>query len=388
MVCSSSGVVEMVSTLFPAIGYNFLPRKIKTQLSFTPMRVFVNRVSDCGSGIDNISVDALTLRDICQNRVPEHILRRAEHLGFTLPTEVQRQSLPVLLSRKDCILQAQTGSGKTLAYLLSILSAVRNRRSAVQALVIVPTRELGMQVASVARMLAAKPEGSDNGEDSCTVMALLDGGLLKRHKTWLKAEPPEIVVATIGSLCQMLDKNAVKLDALQVLVVDEVDFMFTSSKQVQELRKVLTSYSTIATRQTIFASASIPQHNRFLYNCVQQKWTKKDVVHVHVNAVTPLPSCLKHRYAMCEKTAKLDSMLFLLETDRPKAGIIFVNDQSEKSKRAGDLPSSAKVLKSLKANYNGGLEVRLLEDDMNFNARAASFSVSISTKYIMLPVHL
>ena len=101
--------------------------------------------------------------------------------------------------------------------------------------------------------------------------------------------------------------------------------MFSSSKQVQYLRKLLTSYSTIATRQTIFASASIPQHNRFLSNCVQQKWTKvlastvfsyellpfqvltgcwffifdqNDVVHIHVNALSPLPSCLRHRYVV------------------------------------------------------------------------------------------
>jgi len=50
--------------------------------------------------------------------------------------------------------------------------------------------------------------------------------------------------------------------------------MFSSSKQVCSLRKLLTSHSTIHSRQTVFASASIPQHNRFLYDCVQQKWTK------------------------------------------------------------------------------------------------------------------
>lgn len=54
----------------------------------------------------------------------------------------------------------------------------------------------------------------------------------------------------------------------------QVDFMFHSSKQVHSLRKLLTSYSTIDNRQTVLASASIPQHNRFLYDCIQQKWTK------------------------------------------------------------------------------------------------------------------
>uniref|UniRef100_A0A1D1YWC2 RNA helicase n=1 Tax=Anthurium amnicola TaxID=1678845 RepID=A0A1D1YWC2_9ARAE len=291
------------------------------------------------SGVSTATGSPPTLRDICQGRVPEHILKRAEDIGFTLPTEVQRQSLPVLLSGKDCVLQAQTGSGKTLAYMLLIFSVINFQRSAVQALIVVPTRELGMQVARVARMLAAKLTGFETVKSTCAIMALLDGGMLKRHKSWLK-----------------------------------VDFMFNSSKQVQSLRKLLTSYSTIDARQTIFASASIPQHNRFLYDCVQQKWTKKDVVHVHVNAVEPLPSCLSHRYVICRKHERLGSLLFLLQSDTPKSGIIFVNDQSEKSKRTGDLPSTLLVLEFLKACFNESLEIHLLEEDMNYNARATSLS--------------
>ncbi|XP_020110556.1 DEAD-box ATP-dependent RNA helicase 58, chloroplastic isoform X2 [Ananas comosus] len=291
-----------------------------------------------------------------------------------MPTDVQEQALPILLSGRDCVLHAQTGSGKTLAYLLLIFSALDFRRSAVQALIVVPTRELGMQVAKVARMLAAKPAGMEEMQRACTVMALLDGGMLKRQKSWLKAEPPEIVVATIGSLCQMLEKHLLKLEAMRVLVIDEADFIFSSSKQGYSLRKLLTAYSTIESRQTVFASASIPQHNHFLYDCAQQKWTKNDVVHVHVNPVEPMPSHLHHKYVICSKKDRLRTLLCLLERDAPKSGIIFVADQSEKSKRAGELPSTTLVIEFLKASYSGPLEVLLLEEDMNFNARATSFS--------------
>ncbi|KAK1279566.1 hypothetical protein QJS04_geneDACA004981 [Acorus gramineus] len=239
-----------------------------------------------------------------------------EEIGFVRPTDVQRQSLPVLLSGRDCVLHAQTGSGKTLAYLLLVFSIVDVQRLAVQALIIVPTRELGMQVAKVARMLAAEPAERGMTHRPFTVMALLDGGMLKRHKSWLKAEPPQLVVATVGSLCRMLEKQFLKLETVQVLIIDEVDFMFNSSEQSYSLRKILTQYSTISNRQTVFASASIPQHRRFLYDCVQQKWTK-----------------------------------------------------SELSKRAGDPPSATRVIEFLKTSYVGHLDVLLLEDDMNFNAR-------------------
>ncbi|PKU78143.1 DEAD-box ATP-dependent RNA helicase 58, chloroplastic [Dendrobium catenatum] len=255
------------------------------------------------------------------------VLSGAEEVGYVRPTDVQRQSLPVLLSGQDCVLHAQ--------------------------------------VTKVARMLAAKSE-SDNMQRTCTVMSLLDGGMLKRHKSWLKAEPPEIVVATIGSLSQMLERHVFKLEA--------VDFMFNSSKQVYALRKLLTSHSSIERRQTIFASASIPQHNRFLYDCVQHKWTKNDVVHIHVNPIEPMPSHLHHSFAICSKKERLSVMLYLLQKDAPRSGIIFVSEQSEKSKKAGRPPSATLLFDFLKASYDGDMEIILFEEDMNFNARSASLS--------------
>ncbi|CAI0466260.1 unnamed protein product [Linum tenue] len=308
---------------------------------------------------------AATLRELCRGHVPDHVLSRAEGIGYVMPTDVQSQALPVLLSGRDCVIHAQTGSGKTLAYLLLVFSAVKAQRSAVQALIVVPTRELGMQV----RILMIILEKS-----SCTVMALLDGGMLRRHKSWLKAEPPSIVVATIASLCQMLDKQIFKLDALEVLVIDEVDFLFNSSKQVSSLKKILTSYSSSSKRQTVFASASIPQHKRFVYDCIQQKWTKRDVVHVHVNAIKPLPSCLQHKFVVCTKKLKHAVLLSLLHSDAPKSAIVFVGEQSEKSKKAGNGPSTVLLVDFLKTSYRGSSDVLLLEEDMNFNSRAASLS--------------
>ncbi|XP_021716914.1 DEAD-box ATP-dependent RNA helicase 58, chloroplastic-like isoform X6 [Chenopodium quinoa] len=278
---------------------------------------FVNPVPAIGASVVQFRC-TVTLRELCQGHVPEPVLRRMDENGFIQPTEVQQQGLPVLFTGSDCVLHAQTGSGKTLTYLLLVYSIINTQRSAVQALIVVPTRELGMQVTKVARMLAAKP--SDFGSEqqkSCTVMALLDGGLLKRHKTWLKADPPTIVVATVASLCQMLEKHVLDLGSMRVLVVDEVDFMFNSSKQVSSLRKLLTSYSSSRSRQTVFASASIPQHRRFLHDCVQQKWTKSNVVHVHVNAVEPMPSRLHHRYMEVRKK----SCYLIVATDLAARGV-------------------------------------------------------------------
>ncbi|KAG4179659.1 hypothetical protein ERO13_A10G118100v2 [Gossypium hirsutum] len=274
-----------------------------------------------------------TLREICLDHVPGNVLRRLEEVGYLVPTDVQKEALPVLFSGNDCILHAQTGSGKTLTYLLLIYSQINPKKSAVQALIVVPTRELGMQ-----------------------------------------AEPPAIVVATIGSLSQLLEKQILKLDSLRVLVVDEVDFLFKSSKQLSSLRKLLTSYSSCNNRQTVFASASILQHRRFRHDCIQQKWTKGDVVHVHVNRIMPMPACLYHRFVICGRKAKHQVLLSLLQSDLPESGIIFVGEQSEKSKKSGQAPSTTAVIDFLRASYEGSLDILLLEEDMNFNSRAASLT--------------
>ncbi|KAG8373041.1 hypothetical protein BUALT_Bualt12G0129600 [Buddleja alternifolia] len=329
------------------------------------------------NGAENTRKAASTLRELCEGHVPDHVLRRrkmVEEVGYIVPTDVQKEALPVLFSGLDCVLHAQTGSGKTLAYLLLIFSVVNAQRSAVQALIVVPTRELGMQVTKVARMLAAKSSELESDQKSCTVMALLDGGTLRRHKSWLKVEPPAIVIATLGSLCQMLDKQILKLDAMSVLVIDEVDFLFNSSKEVSSLKRLLTTYSSIKNRQTIFASASIPQHRRFIYDCIQQKWTKANVSHVHINAVEPMPSCLYHRFVICGKRERHSTLLHLLQSDAPQSAIIFIGEQSEKSKKAGNVPPTTLLIEFLKASNGGCPEIVVLEEDMNFNQRAASLT--------------
>lgn len=105
-----------------------------------------------------------TFREAFDGRLPRWLLARLEELGFATPTLVQRQALEVILGdgRNDAVLHAQTGSGKTLAFLLPLFALVDPSRSAVQGLVVVPTRELGLQVAGVAKRLAA---GAGSGRD-------------------------------------------------------------------------------------------------------------------------------------------------------------------------------------------------------------------------------
>ncbi|KAL6548407.1 hypothetical protein OROGR_008828 [Orobanche gracilis] len=344
------------TVLFSSDHTNHMLASLSISASLNPTYINYN---DIGTTKNTCS----TLWELCQGHVPDHVLRR-------------------------------TGSGKTLAYLLLIFSSVNAQRSSVQALIVVPTRELGIQVTKVARMLAAKSLELESEQKLCTVMALLDGGTLRRHKSWLKifykhsywqgGTPNYSNCYFEESLPNARQANS-KVGQHACVGNRRADFMFNSSKEVSSLRKLLTTYSSINSRQTIFASASIPQHRRFVYDCIQHKWTKADVVHVHVNPVEPMPTCLYHRFVTCGKRERYSTLLHMLQSDRPQSAIIFVGQQSEKSKKAGNTPPTTLLIEFLKTSHEGCPDLVLLEEEMNFNQRATSLTdVKQSGSYLLV----
>ena len=129
-------------------------------------------------------------------------------------------------------MQAETGSGKTLAFLLPLLSQVDPARQTVQALVVVPTRELGLQVARVAKRLAsasvssssASNNDASSNNNNIMVMSVLQGSANRRQRAWAWSEPPHVVIGTPVELCQMIQKGGIRrYNSVRFVVVDEVD---------------------------------------------------------------------------------------------------------------------------------------------------------------------
>ncbi|CAN0150779.1 unnamed protein product, partial [Scytosiphon promiscuus] len=283
-----------------------------------------------------------TFRDLYGDRLPGWLLTRLEELGFATPTLVQRQALDVILGdeRSDAVLHAQTGSGKTLAFLLPLFALVNPSRSAVQGLVVVPTRELGLQVAGVAKRLAA---GTGPGRDSkIQVMSVLEGSSNKRQRAWAWADPPHIVIGNPENLSRLVTTGAVRVNAVSYVVVDEVDACLLSEGTRAWLHELLARSLSpthadeeddgedeeeaarlaadgagrvtgnaapvnkrVKDRQTVFASATVPQHNHFIKQCVQKQWTLTEPVHVQVHAKESMPPGLSHFYVVCPPEQKL-----------------------------------------------------------------------------------
>jgi superfamily II DNA/RNA helicase len=321
----------------------------------------------CASSAHELSSD-VTFATAASGRLPAALAARAAALGFERPTAVQAEALDVLLDGHDAIIHASTGSGKTLAYLLPLLAGVDPTHSVVQAIVIVPTRELGVQVAKLARQLAA---GLGAPKERPSVMLLLDRSHAARERRWLLAEPPNVIVGNPDAVLRAVQTRALRTAAVRLVVVDEADQCAAqrsdalalllaggasaavngaaqpaptaasaadgrgapggvgsthapaeaaSAVQAAAESELLAGAPTSASalipacdaRQTVFVSASIPQHRHFIKSCVGRRWMRAGARHVHVAPDEAVPGAIRHRYVVCEPRERVRVLRGLL----------------------------------------------------------------------------
>lgn len=316
-----------------------------------------------------------TFRDRYSETLPTWLLDKCFECGWKHPTRIQERVLDAMLTDRttDAVVQSETGSGKTLAFLLPCLAGIDASRSAVQAIIVVPTRELGLQISRVAKRLAS---ASDNNK--IMVMSVLQGSQNRRQRAWAWAEPPHLVIGTPEELCLMIRNGGIKrYNSVKYLVVDEVDacllnysgkgatgtLQFSGTPLHELLSKYLSptyddgkdaasesSDSAAATglnalrpitqqRQTIFCSATIPQHRHFVKQCVQNQWMLQQPVYISLRPGSQhLPMQLEHGFvvasgtekklaalrmvikkimATCRETSERKKVLVFCESDRP-----------------------------------------------------------------------
>ena len=173
--------------------------------------------------------------------------------GFTTPTPIQQQAIPVVLEGRDVLGLAQTGTGKTAAFMLPILQRLTTgplRR--VRALIIAPTRELAEQIHETAEQLGGKTKVR-----SVTVY----GGVSKRPQIEKLRRGAEIVVACPGRLLDLMGDGAIDLSNVETLVLDEADRMCDMGF-LPDIRRILKALPK--KRQTLFFSATMPKDIRRL----------------------------------------------------------------------------------------------------------------------------
>ncbi|MGH9938390.1 MAG: DEAD/DEAH box helicase, partial [Blastocatellia bacterium] len=172
---------------------------------------------------------------------------RCASLGFTEPTPIQRQAIPVILSGSDLIGCAATGTGKTAAFLLPMLQRLSVKPSAgVRALILAPTRELAAQIAENLQMLDAKKKA--------TSVTIVGGASMNKQQAALR-RGVVIAIATPGRLLDHLENRTIDLSGVETLVLDEADRMLDMGF-LPAIRSIINRLPS--ERQTLLFSATMP----------------------------------------------------------------------------------------------------------------------------------
>jgi ATP-independent RNA helicase DbpA len=236
------------------------------------------------------------------------MLDNLQQLGYTEMTPIQAASLPLALSGKDLIAQAQTGSGKTAAFALAVLANLNPRRFAVQALVLCPTRELADQVSTELRRLA-------RAQDNIKVVTLC-GGVPLRMQTASLEHGAHIVVGTPGRIMDHLERATLDLSALNTLVLDEADRMLDMGF-LDDIATVVRQCP--AQRQTLLFSATYPEG---IDKIARQFLREPHRIQVQAQVDSSL---IEQRFYEVTRANRLQTVAQLLSHFRPISTLAFCN---------------------------------------------------------------
>ncbi len=195
------------------------------------------------------------------------LLKAIEDLGFEEPSEIQTQAIPVLMNHQgDFVGQAQTGTGKTAAFVLPLLSQIDEASSDVQAMVLAPTRELANQVFEEVKKLSRHTKIKST--------AIYGGMPYNKQLNDLKKKKPHIIIGTPGRTIDLITRGALRLEACQVLVIDEADEML----QMGFLEEVKTIIGALhETRRLWMFSATMPKP---ISDLVKKTFSKPKKIHI------------------------------------------------------------------------------------------------------------
>ncbi|ATR84224.1 ATP-dependent RNA helicase [Pseudomonas sp. FFUP_PS_473] len=228
--------------------------------------------------------------------------------GYEEPSAIQQQSIPIILAGHDMIGQAQTGTGKTAAFALPILNRIDPSKREPQALILAPTRELALQVATAFETYAKQMPG-------VTVVAVYGGAPMGPQLKAIR-NGAQIVVATPGRLCDHLRRDEKVLATVNHLVLDEADEMLKLGF-MDDLEVIFKAMPE--SRQTVLFSATLPASIRAI-----AERHLRDPKHVKIQSKTQTVTAIEQAHLMVHADQKVAAVLRLLEVEEFDALIAFV----------------------------------------------------------------
>ncbi|MEO8234566.1 MAG: DEAD/DEAH box helicase [Flavobacterium sp.] len=254
--------------------------------------------------------------------ISEPIIKALIDLKISAPTEIQEKSIPVLLSSPDDFIGlAKTGTGKTAAFGLPLLQLVEVNSAKIQAVILVPTRELGNQIFTNLESFAKYlPEVS---------IASVCGGIPIKPQIERLQKTTHIVVATPGRLIDLIKRGAINIKEINYLILDEADEMATALKEgLDEIAIDLPK-----NRKTWLFSATMPGTIKQLV----QNYMSKKVTQVSASMEIVGNSSINHEYIVVDPIEKLEVLMHFLTSKEGQRGIIFCKTKAAVNKLAKNL---------------------------------------------------
>ncbi len=275
----------------------------------------------------------------------EPILKALQTEGYTEPTPIQEQSIPIVLQRKDLLGCAQTGTGKTAAFAIPVLQLLHEERKAgnhnkgIKALVLTPTRELAIQI---------DESFAAYGRHTGLKHTVIFGGVSQVPQVNALKHGVDILIATPGRLLDLIEQRFINLSQLQLFVLDEADRMLDMGF-IHDVKKVITKIP--ARRQTLFFSATMPPEIASLANTILSHPVKVEVTPVSSTAET-----IQQAVYFAEKENKRLLLKHVLQDNAIKSVLVFT-----RTKHGAD-----KVVKDL---HKAGIKAEAIHGNKSQNAR-------------------
>jgi ATP-dependent RNA helicase DeaD len=246
------------------------------------------------------------------------ILEALAAVGYETPSPIQAQTIPLLLSGSDLLGQAQTGTGKTAAFALPVLTQIDLSQASPQALVLVPTRELAIQVAEAFQRYAARLKGFH-------VLPIYGGQSYVPQLKGLK-RGVHVIVGTPGRVMDHMKRGALKLDTIRFIVLDEGDEMLQMGF-VDAIEWIL--QQAPPQRQVALFSATLPPAIRRIAHTHMREPAQITIR----NRASTTPK-IRQRYWLVSGLHKLDALTRVLEAERFEAMLVFVRTKLETTELA------------------------------------------------------
>jgi ATP-dependent RNA helicase RhlE len=292
----------------------------------------------------------------------EPILKALKTEGYTTPTPIQAQAIPIILNRQDLLGCAQTGTGKTAAFAIPILQILHQDRlqhkeqKTIKALILTPTRELAIQI---------DESFAAYGKHTGLKHLVIFGGVSQHHQVEALKRGIDVLVATPGRLLDLVNQKFVHLEHVKILVLDEADRMLDMGF-VHDVKKVITKLPQ--KRQTLFFSATMPNEIQALANTILTNPQKVEVTPVSSTADT-----IQQALYYVDKNDKKSLLIHILKDKNIETALVFTRTKHGADKVVKDLSRAGITAEAIHGNKSQNARQRALS---NFKARTTRILVA------------